>query len=164
MCIFKDCIWPKTRSGKLERNMEEIPRHSHRGERGSSLISAEPRVCWGAYCLFQPSFYLEWQSISLGHWHFSWMGGPEDIWTAAWPGKTTITAWNAPGSTTVTRSQMAPQWTKLLHPQDQVPAQPLLIKCLVCVCLCVTGTPLVWISSIIILQYFSFRLQTYTNK
>ena len=44
MCIFKDCIWPKTRSGDSGRNVEDVLRHI---QRGSSFLAAEPKVCWG---------------------------------------------------------------------------------------------------------------------
>jgi hypothetical protein len=38
MCIFKDCIWPKTRSGKSERNTEEVLRCIHRGGEGRLFL------------------------------------------------------------------------------------------------------------------------------
>lgn len=37
MCIFKDCIWPKTRSGDSGRNAEEVLRHV---QRRSSFLAA----------------------------------------------------------------------------------------------------------------------------
>lgn len=41
MCIFKDCIWLKTRSGKSGRNVEEVLRHIHRGGEGKALSSLQ---------------------------------------------------------------------------------------------------------------------------
>lgn len=112
MCIFKDCIWPKTRSGKLGRTVEEVLRHIHRGG------GEAPRVCWAHAACFSFSLPRGTDSVSLGHLRFRWLRGPADIGAAAWPGKTTR----------LSQEPAGPSVDKSLHPLDPVPAPSLLIK------------------------------------
>lgn len=76
MCIFKDCIWPKTRSGKLGRTVEEVLRHIHPG-RGEA-----PHVCW-AHAAYVSSSLPGHRQHFLRTPTFPLLRGPVDSGAAA---------------------------------------------------------------------------------